>query len=620
MESRFFYIFAENLIFMNNLYTYITILFLSIILGCNRSGKVNKQIPELVKAEKVMFDHPDSALHILESMEKPSSRTDKEAHALWCLLVTQAQYKQVMKIPSDSLVRIAYDYYKSTSNARRRAMSALYMGSINYELGNIEEAMQYYLEGKTEVEKTDDYKTGYLIMSSLGNLYLFRGFVEYASEVCSKAYDYAIKDSNKRYQMASLKFLARCYCIRHEYPKAVEAYQQCASVALELGKDEYYYKIQTEIALVYANSGNLKKSLELSKSLPTEYQSTVLIGKNYYYLNQQDSAYFYLNKSLDTDDVYTKALIYELLYRIGDNPKYHQNLKMYCDSLLYYNDSIMALDKGKEIIAYKEKYDNEKLITAKQKLELEKSNITYWWMFTIIVVLLLGILLIYIYLHKRIVIHQKEEKLTRLALQLHDKELEVEKNESYIAELQSQLEQNNKKEELYIEQVEALKKLKKENERLSLEKNMLHEKIASYSISGHKLSDVKTLSDRVLLLEKREKELCSLLLTQAPFLRKLHRQPVYLNETELKDVCKIADNIFQNFTQRLSKEVSVLSGHEITLCSLIKLRFSITEISIFLNITPASVSRSKLRIKNKIFFELGEDSRGKSLDIWLWKY
>lgn len=302
-----------------------------------------------------------------------------------------------MRISSDSLIQIAYDYYKPTNNTRRKAMSALYMGNVNYELGNIEEAIQYYLEGKTEVKKTDDYKTGYLIMSSLGNLYLFRNFTDYALEACSKAYDYAIKDSNKRYQMSALKFLARCYCIRHEFPKAVKAYQQCASIALELGieKDEYYYKIQTEIALVYANSGNLKKSLELSKSLPTEYQSTVLIGKNYYYLNQQDSAYFYLNKSLDTNDIYTKALIYELLYKISDSPKYHQYLKMYCDSLLYYNDSIIALDKGKEIIAYKEKYNNEKLITEKQKLELEKANITYWWMFTIVIVLLLGILLIY---------------------------------------------------------------------------------------------------------------------------------------------------------------------------------------------------------------------------------
>lgn len=64
-----------------------------LISGCGRSGQVNKQIPELVKAEKVMFDHPDSALHILEKMEKPSSRTDKENHALWCLLTSQAKVK-----------------------------------------------------------------------------------------------------------------------------------------------------------------------------------------------------------------------------------------------------------------------------------------------------------------------------------------------------------------------------------------------------------------------------------------------------------------------------------------------------------------------------------------------
>lgn len=590
--------------------------------GCSQNHKVTKQTPELAKAEEVMFDHPDSALHILESMPIPSARKDKENHALWCLLTSQAKVKLIMKIPSDSLVKIAYDYYKSTDNARRKAMSALYMGDINYELGNIEEAMQYYLEGKTEVEKTEDYKTGYLIMSSLGKLYLYRRLNAYALEACTIAYDYAVKDSNKRYQMGALQYLARCYCILNELPKAIETYQKCSDIAVELGLNNkaYYYDIQTEIALVYKNSSQFLQSLEILKSFPVKFQSSSLIGKNYFYLKQYDSAYFYLNKALLTDNIYTKASVYEFLYKFGNQPKYRKYLTSYCDSLLFYNDSIITLNKSKEIIAYKEKYENERLTTEKQRLELEKSNITYWWMFTIVIVLLLGILLIYIYLHKRIAIHQKEEKLTRLALQLHDKELEVEKNESYIAELQSQFEQNNKKEELYVEQVEALKKLKKENERLSLEKNMLHEKIASYSISGRELSDVKTLSDRVLLLEKREKELCSLLLTQAPFLRKLHLQPVYLNETELKDVCKIADNIFQKFTQRLSKEVSVLSEHEIILCSLIKLRFSITEISIFLNIAPASVSRSKLRIKNKICSVLGENLKEKSLDVWLWEY
>ena len=566
-------------------------------------------MPELEQAEKVMFDHPDSALHLLESMEIPSSRTDKENHALWCLLMTQAKYKLVMRFSSDSIVRIAYDYYKPTNNVRRKAMSALYMGDINYELGNIEESMQYYLEAKTSVEKTYDYKTGYLIMSSLGNLYLFRRLEDYALEAYTKAYDYAVKDSNKRYQMTTLRFLARCYCLTNELQKAIETYNQCVSIALELGleKDGYYYETQTEIALVYANSGDSEKSLELSKSLPIKYQSTLLIGRNYYYLNQYDSAYFYLKKSLNTNSIYTKELIYKLLYKICECPKYQQYLKNCCDSLLFYNDSILKLDKGKEIIVYKEKYNNEKLISEKQKLELEKANITYWWMFTIVIVLLLGILLIYIYLRKRITIQKKEEELTSLALQLHQKELEVEKNESYIAELQSQFEKNNKKEELYMEQVEELKNLKKENERLSLEKNLLYEKIASYSISSQEL-------------EKREKELCSLLLAQIPFLRQLHLKPAYLNDTELSDICQITDNIFHHFTQRLSKEISSLSEHEIILCCLIKLRFSITEIAVFLNIAPTSVSRSKLRVKNKIYAELGEDSKEKSLDIWLWEY
>ena len=281
---------------------------------CSGNGKEKTPLPELVHAESVMFDHPDSALHILEAMPMPSARRDKENHALWCLLVTQAQYKQVMKIPSDSLVRIAYDYYKPTDNARRKAMSALYMGNINYELGNIEEAMRYYLEGKTIVEKTDDYKTGYLIMSSLGNLYLFRRLVDYALEACTAAYDYAVKDSNKRYQMTALRFLARCYCLTNEFPKAIDTYNKCSSISLELGqKDGYYYETQNEIALVYANSGNLEKSLEVSKSLPLEYQSILLMGRNYYYLNEHDSAYIYLQKSLKTNSVYTKALIYEFL-------------------------------------------------------------------------------------------------------------------------------------------------------------------------------------------------------------------------------------------------------------------------------------------------------------------
>lgn len=73
---------------------YILIAFTALLnIQCSGNGKEKTPLPELVHAESVMFDYPDSALHILEHMPMPSVRWDKENHALWCLLVTQAQYK-----------------------------------------------------------------------------------------------------------------------------------------------------------------------------------------------------------------------------------------------------------------------------------------------------------------------------------------------------------------------------------------------------------------------------------------------------------------------------------------------------------------------------------------------
>lgn len=605
------------------LITYILITCTALLnIQCSGNGKEKTPLPELIHAESVMFEHPDSALHILKAMPMPSARWNKENHALWCLLTSQAKVKLIMKISSDSLVRIAYDYYKSTNNARRKAMSALYMGDINYDLGNIEEAMQYYLEGKTEVEKTVDYKTGYLIMSSLGKLYLYRRLADYSLEACTKAYDYAVMDYNKRYQMGSLQCLARCYCILNELPKAIETYQKCRKIAVELGLENstYYYNILSEIALVYKNDSQFSESLEILKSFPLKFQSFSLIGKNYFYLKQYDSAYFYLNKALLTDNIYTKTSVYEFLYKLGNQPKYHKYLKSYCDSLLFYNDSIITLDKGKEIIAYKEKYDNEKLTNDKQRLELEKAYVFNWLMIAVVIVLLLIVSFVFFYFHKKMAIHRKEEKIAQLAISLHQMELEVDKNESYIEELQQQYNESSRKEDFYIEQLEALESLKEENKRLCSEKMILQNKLASYYVEEYELSNIKLLSDKLYRLEKRENELCTLLLEQIPLLNKLHSNPIYLKDKELKDIMRITDSIFQDFTHRLLSDVPTLNENELLLCCLIKLRFSISEISLFLNIASTSVSRRKLRVKNKIFSKIPDKTTEKSFDIWLWEY
>lgn len=610
------------------IYAIIILYSILIISGCNGNKTTNKLMPELEQAEKVMFDHPDSALHLLESMEIPSSQTDKENHALWCLLTSQAQVKLIMKISSDSLVRIAYDYYKPTNNARRKAMSALYMGDINYDLGNIEEAMQYYLEGKTEVEKTEDYKTGYLIMSSLGKLYLYRRLADYALEACTKAYDYAVKDSNKRYQMTSLQNLARCYCISDKLTEAIDIYHKCSDLALEIGyrNNQYYYDVQSEIALVYTNSLQYEKSLEILKTFPKIYQHNSLIGTNYLMLNQYDSAYLYLNKALNTDNVYTKKETYRNLYRLGDIPQYRKYLKTYCDSLLFYNDSIIALDKGKEIIAYKEKYDHQKLITEQQRLKLEKADAQR--MMFIITICLIMIIAVVAYLYqKRLVrkettIRKQSEQLQDYMLQLHEYETRLMQNNRYMEELKEQLsgqEMNSEELHEYREQIDSLQV---ENSRLSEKINSLQHHINDYSSKLDKArreaDKFRNLSEENLYLKQRERVLTDYVVDNDRLVKELREKCRVLEAGEWETLEQMCESTYSNFVSRLQGVCPTLTKQELHLCMLIKLRFSNAQMSEIFGVNTTSVSQKKFRLKKHLSDTLQDGLPDEmTLDRWV---
>ena len=324
---------------------------LNLLFGCSH----RKAVPllELEQAEAVMFEHPDSALHILQRMPKP---TDKEQHALWCLLVTQAECKQLLPVPSDSLIRIAYDYYKPTDDARRKAMAALYMGTVNYSLCNAKEAQAFYLEAAEEMKKTDDYKLGYLVMSGLGNLYLYRDLTDYALEACQKALDYAVKDSNKRYEMASSRLLARCYSLKKDFSKSIAFYMRAIDLADSLKRWHFCCATKAELANVYSGLKQYDRALfierEVLKSGFVSEQLYYGIGMNYMKLHRYDSAYYYFNHALANSNVYTRRGVYRNLLRLSYHPKYQKYMISFNDSLRIYeeqrNHSLSRANKAGE--------------------------------------------------------------------------------------------------------------------------------------------------------------------------------------------------------------------------------------------------------------------------------
>ena len=544
---------------------------LELFFGCSRRKAV--PLPELEQAEAVMFDHPDSALHILQRMPKPA---DKEQHALWCLLVTQAMYKQYLPFSSDSLIRIAYDYYKPTDDSRRKAMAALYMGGVNYELRNAKEAQIFYLEAAEEMKKTDDYKLGYLIMSGLGNLYLYRDLPAEALAACQEALDYSIKSGYKRYEIASLSLLARCYSLTEDYDKVISFYEQAIELADSLNFTDSYLSDKGELAGVYLRLKQYDKALALEKEAAggnqPSAQSYYGMGVAYLNLNEYDSAYYCLNQALNTPNVYTRRAAYlSLSYLSRHCIDYQKYVIQHIDSLRFYEDSIESINQSKEIILYKEKYE-------KEKLKLEQADTTRWLLILIIVCLVLLSVLLYFYQRRKLILHRKEEELNRLTLRLRENELLMERNRRYISELEAQAEESRESAVQLKEQKERLAFLRQDNEALTVQ-----------------------------------------VLAKEAWLSSLHKKPVYLDEAGAKKVRMITDKVYTDFTRRLSGSVPALSEYDLTLCCLVKLRFAVSDIAVLLGISSSSVSTSKLRAKKKIYETLGITDK-KSLDQWLGEF
>jgi hypothetical protein len=104
------------------------IIIIGILLSaCTKKENASQQalLLELVQAEAVMYEHPDSALGVLQGMKVPAS-SDKLQNATWALLTVQAKYKNYKEELADStLINIAYDYFMKQDKApihERRAM------------------------------------------------------------------------------------------------------------------------------------------------------------------------------------------------------------------------------------------------------------------------------------------------------------------------------------------------------------------------------------------------------------------------------------------------------------------------------------------------------------------
>ena len=384
--------------------------------------------------------------------------------------------------------------------------------------------------------------------------------------------------------------------------------------------------VQQETALVYTNSCEYEKSLSILRPFPVKYRSNSLIGKNLFSLGKLDSAFYYLNKALNTDNVYTKESVYRYLYRLCDNSKYRQYLKTYCDSLLYYNDSIIALDKGKEIITYKEKYDHQKLITEQQRLKLEKAEAQRVLIIVTLCLVVIISVLVYLYqkrlVRKETTIRLQSEQLQAYLLQLHENESRLQQNRRYLDELKEQLSRHDSDAEERHAQQEQMARLESENGRLLITIDGLQQRIGDYASrlrdARKDVEQLRSLSEESLKLKENERRLTDYVVDSHKLVSGLRKKSRVLSDSEWEELMQLCTTAWGDFISRLHACCPQLTEQELRLCVLIRLRFNNTQLASIFAVSPASISQKKFRLK-KHLLESGRVSftDDMTLDRWL---
>lgn len=584
--------------------------------------------PELAKAEAMMYRYPDSALHILQGIQ-PDIPSENEQYATWALLMTQAQYKNQIE-QSDSLINIAYSYFTKHDNAQRKALALYYKGILRHESHHAEDALSFYLEAATEIEKTNDYQLGFLINSEVGLMYLYRKLNDYAMEYFEKAHHNAELSDNQTYIAFSFIYIARAFSQKKQYNKAIEYYEK----AIKIGQVNNYPTIlasaMNETSFLFLKTGENKKALQYAKDcikIKKTDQRIFSLGDTYRYLKMYDSAYFYLNQACLSPNIHTARSAYQALYYISQEEKDYKKAVEYSNKLWFYQDSIGKTDRNKALIEMQEKYDQQKIINENNLSQIKKDRIIRNVLIALII--LSFIIAITNYLYQRKIVSQKqeisekEEKIRYFTMKIHENETLINRNKMRIEELTIQMEGSLEIKEQWKEQNKIRQEIQQQNETLKLENNNLQNHISNYAQSlkekPKELEAMEHLSKENQYLHKREAFLCNQLIKQTELFNKL-KTTKYIDNKLWQEIKEKIDLLFDNYTKRLCHQIPSLTDGDIQICCLIKLRFSNGDIANMLAISPTSVSKRKLRLKERIVQEIGSLGENQSLDLWLMEY
>ena len=340
------------------------------------------------------------------------------------------------------------------------------------------------------------------------------------------------------------------YARQKEFDRALEYYRKSLNVNEEVNNQQMIAATCDNIGDVYLAWGKYDKALE-------SFQMSLATAKKINAANRMIEAYMSLFELFNKQQKFDKALGYFQKYT-------------------HLKDSIFSTERSRKMAEIQADYTNEKKEKEIQILAQQK-KLDRLTMSIFIALFVITVLLSLLFVSRQ-----------RLKIK---KNREILQQQQEIYETQQTLMQ------------EKLKNEQLENE--SLQKEVAHK---NQQLTSHTLHMIKKnqlleqIKEGLLVLAQNPKQLKK----ELGNLNRLVEQGFNLDK-EWEEFRQVFEQVHQDFFKQLKSQYPNLTPHELHVCALVKLNFSIKEMATILGIAPNSVAMARYRIRKKLQLETDDN-------------
>ena len=406
--------------------------FLTVVLFAFLSCQSSLQ-RDLNLAESLLQDNPDSALSCLNAIQ-PNRITKTKEEARYALLVSAAKDKNHIDVSSDSLIKIAVDYYSQHGDTRHRMLANYYHGIVLKNGKQFSGAIVALEKAeKNALMINDSYQLG-LIYRNMANVFSESNNPQEAIQHRKKAIASFEEAQAVLYQTYAELSLAIDYINNNDFENADSL---LIAISDKTNSPSILSRCNTSKAVVLINNGgDMAEALRLYKSTPVKYLSFMDYG--YYALateaaGQKDSTDYWISKgySLCKDWADSASLDY-FRSRIALRRRQYEEAYHLVDKAAKSQDAITRTLLQQSVSGAQRDYYKAESIHQEELLKAARREKTLIGIISFLLVIISLLSLLAVSKKKE---RQLKELLTRLSLERKDIDLLCKNNAHLLGSL-----------------------------------------------------------------------------------------------------------------------------------------------------------------------------------------